>query len=222
MAKGLFIVFEGIDGSGKSNQVGIFGNHLRKLSEEDILITSEPWKGHQETYNEIRRILGEDRAPEPNGRKLAELYVMNRSYHLKDSIIPALDNGQNVVGDRGLLSTFAIQGTQGLSYDEIVRLHKKARAWEFKPDLTFYLDVGPEVAERRVRQKYGQKDKFERNSEFTESIIDEYRLLVKIGQQDQNLFGKIVRINGNNSVEDVSRAIKSNFGRFYNRWNLNQ
>ena len=76
-----------------------------------------------------------------------------------------------------------------------------------KPDLTFFLDVDYEVARDRIKSRGGDLEKFESNEEFTRKLIENYRNLV----QNEPSLGRIVTINGNNSIERVADEIAENF-----------
>jgi len=214
--RGLFAVLEGIDGSGTTTQKPLLHNYASGMSKEiDVLTTHEPWKS-----GEIRRMLQEDRNAFIGGEKMARLYIEDRRRHLWEEIIPALNAGNIVISDRYSLSTFAYQGTQGIDLNDLREMHNQEGI--INPDITFYLDVDLGTAIRRVRQRHSPLEKFEKDSEFTEALIAEYRHLTKIGQEDPSLFGKIIKIDGNKTQEEVSRVINAQFRRFYNQWNQNQ
>ena len=160
MVKGIFIVLDGMDGSGKSEMVKLLHNYLFSKSKKyRILTTREPTNG---TYGEyIRTILAKETNPDINAKKLLELFIKDREEHLKNTIIPFLSksNGNEVnivICDRYYYSTIAFQATQGLDIKTLVEKNEKF----LKPDIAFIMDVGPETALDRIKNR--KKEKFER------------------------------------------------------------
>ena len=136
---------------------------------------------------------------------MTKLYIEDRSRHVNELINASREHGVNVLSDRYMMSTFAYQGTQGVSVDAIRKMHQKMGIK--KPDLTFFLDVDYEVARDRIKSRGGDLEKFESNEEFTRKLIENYRNLV----QNEPSLGRIVTINGNNSIERVADEIAENF-----------
>jgi len=143
--RGSFIVFEGLDGSGKST-------HIRALCRElmlqgwDVLRTSEPSRGRIGKFIRAYVEHRERRLP-PEIEVL--LYAADRFDHLKRIIEPALERGEIVVSDRYVHSSLAYQGAGGLSIEWIRELNKFA----MKPDLIILLDVPPETGLGRMRRR---------------------------------------------------------------------
>lgn len=204
--KGLFIVLEGIDGSGTTTQIDFLHRHIKDLSKYlDVLTTHEPWKS-----DEIKRMLRKDKDAYSDGKKMTELYIKDRECHVRNLIIPNIQKEVIVLCDRYSLSTFSYQGVQGVDFETIKKIH--AHTGIIKPDLTFFLDVDYETARKRIEQRGEALEKFEKNEEFTRRLIERYRNLT----QEENLLGKIVIINGNNSLEEVTENIAREFDVFYN------
>ncbi len=159
MKKSIFIVVDGIDGSGKSEIVKMLHNYLFSKSKKyRILTTREPTNG---TYgNRIREMLKNERDPLISRNKLAELFVKDRKEHLSKTIEPFLNNSNKndvniVLCDRYYYSTIAFQSAQGLKIQEMIKKNKPFR----KPDIAFILDVSPAIALERI--EYRKKEKFE-------------------------------------------------------------
>jgi dTMP kinase len=150
-ARGLFVSFEGIDGSGKSTQVRLLADRLRGLGRE-VVLTREP--GGSPGAEEIRRlVLTGDR-----GRWSAEteilLFTASRRDHLEKTIRPALARGAVVVTDRFADSTRLYQGTTRGDLRAVVdRLHDLMIGVE--PDLTVVIDMDPERALARSIGRLG-------------------------------------------------------------------
>ena len=199
MKKGIFIVVDGIDGSGKSEIVKMIHNYLFSKSKKyRILTTREPTNG---TYGiKIREMLRKEKNPESSSRKLVELFVKDRQEHLEKTINPFLENsGKNelniVVCDRYYYSTIAFQGAQGMDIKDLINKNKKFR----KPDIAFILDAEPSLALRRI--EYREKEKFEK-LEFMKKIQENFLNMPKL--LDDNL--KIT--DSSKSLNDVFEVIR--------------
>lgn len=212
MKKGLFIVFEGIDGSGTSTQIINFARHLKELSKYlDVLLTREPWKSE-----EINRRLAQDRDAYSGAREMAALYIDDRESHTEQLIKPVIDQGCIVLSDRYSMSTCAYQSTQGMDLDELLRMHRGRGI--LKPDLTFFLRVSLEEAIRRIKLRGNPTEKFERDVYFIRKLISRYEHLVSLNLESAELFGQIEVIDGEQSVEKVFEEIKRRFSPFYESW----
>lgn len=149
MSTGLFLSFEGLDGSGKSTQL----QHLtRRLDRESIpyLLNREP--GGTRTGNVIRSLLLDPRQSiSPTAELL--LYFANRAQNVDEQIRPALAAGRLVISDRYTDSTLAYQGhARSLGAPLVEQLHHIAcRGTE--PTLTFYLRIRPETSRARLRRQ---------------------------------------------------------------------
>lgn len=159
MKKGIFIVVDGVDGSGKSEIIKLLHNYLFSRNKKyRILTTREPTSG---AYGrQIRGMLKKESDPLSNSAKLAELFVKDREGHLSSIIEPFLKNTNEhelniVLCDRYYYSTIAFQGAQGLDIQDMINKNKEFR----KPDIAFILDVEPSIALERI--EYRSKEKFE-------------------------------------------------------------
>jgi dTMP kinase len=155
--KGLFISFEGIDGSGKSTQARRLADWLR-IRGRDPVLTREP--GGAPGAEEIRRLLVEGPPERWSPETEILLFTAARRDHLERTIRPALEAGRDVVTDRFADSTRVYQGaTRGDLRALVDRIHDDAIAVE--PDLTLVLDMDPEVALGRGLARKSGEDRFE-------------------------------------------------------------
>jgi len=199
MKNSIFIVVDGIDGSGKSEIIKMLHNYLfSKHKKHRILTTREPTNG---SYGkQIRDMLKNEKKPESNSKKLMDLFIKDRKQHLKNTIEPFLKKSNAhelniVLCDRYYYSTIAFQGAQGLNIRELIGKNKKFR----KPDIAFILDVKPYIALERIR--YRQKEKFEQ-LEFMKKIRQNFLKLPRL--LDENI--KI--IDSSKPLKDVFESIK--------------
>ena len=198
MSKDIFIVLDGLDGSGKSEMVKLLGSYI-SLNNKDcnVLTTKEPSEGMY--GKEIRNILASEKDPKINGSKLLELFIKDREDHLKKEIIPFLNKagkGKNIViCDRYYYSTIAFQATQGLDIKMLIELNKSF----LKPDIALILDVNPEIALERIKTR--KKEKFEQ-LEFMKKLRKRFLEMPKL------LNDNIKVIDASKSKEEVFEDIR--------------
>lgn len=160
MKRGVFITFEGPEGSGKST-------HIRRLQDRleacgrDTLLTREP--GGTRTGEAVRRLLQHDSSDDDIARRTEVLLFCASRAQLVDQVVrPALDRGAWVLCDRFTDSTLAYQGFgRGFAVEELRRLNDFATGG-LAPDLTLLLDVTVEEGRRRLAARAGGGDRIER------------------------------------------------------------
>ena len=151
---GRFITFEGIDGSGKSTQARRLAGALGEIA----ILTREP--GGSAGAEEIRRLLVEGDPDRWSAETEILLFTAARRDHLEKTILPALNTGQTVISDRFADSTRVYQGAaRGDLRGVVDQLHKLMIGRE--PDLTFVIDMDPEVALARGLARQSGEDRFE-------------------------------------------------------------
>jgi dTMP kinase len=155
--RGVFVTFEGIDGSGKSTQARRLADSLRK-SGTDIVLTREP--GGSKGAEDIRALLVEGDPGRWSPETEILLFTAARRDHLERLIQPALAIGQTVISDRFADSTRVYQGAARADLRPLVdQLHDLMIATE--PDVTFILDMDPETALQRGLARNSGEDRFE-------------------------------------------------------------
>ena len=195
-ARGMFITFEGGDGSGKSTQIQSVRDWFESRGRE-VIVTREP--GGTELGTEIRRLV--QNGPEDvDARTEALLYAADRAYHVATVIGPALERGAVVLGDRYIDSSLAYQGAaRSLGVDEIASLSAWATQGLY-PSLTFLLDLPPEVGARR---RTDAPDRMECESmDFHERVRHEYLRLADAEPE------RIVVIDAVGTVDEVFSEIR--------------
>ncbi|MEC7762346.1 MAG: dTMP kinase [Pseudomonadota bacterium] len=154
---GLFITFEGIDGSGKSTQARLLAEHLSKVG-YDVVATREP--GGSPGAEEIRRLVLEGDPDRWSAETEILLFTAARRDHLERLIDPSLAAGKIVVCDRFADSTRMYQGLRGEGLRQVVDdLHALMIGRE--PDLTFIIDMDPTEGHARAKGRNGTEERFE-------------------------------------------------------------
>jgi dTMP kinase len=213
--RGRFITFEGLDGSGKSTQMGLLARRLREMG-RDVLVTAEP--GGTEIGEQIRRILL-DRA-NAGLRPVAELllYFASRAQNVEEMILPALERGQIVLSDRFTDSTLVYQGFGRDLGEETVAVLDRIACRGLKPDLTIYLDIDLETSLERARarnralegERRVETRMDEQSAEFYRKVREGYQLLARREP------GRFRTIDGRRPPEcvaaDVWRAVEPVLG----------
>jgi dTMP kinase len=154
LKKGLLVVFEGIDGSGKSTQARRLLRKLRSLGYEAVLIR-EPTRG--KWGRRIRRMAKMAGSLKPEEE--LDLFVRDRRENVQANITPALAAGKVVILDRYYYSTIAYQGAKGID-PELIR--RQNEAFAIKPDLVFILDIAAGQGLDRIRGRKSRDLLFER------------------------------------------------------------
>lgn len=147
MRTGLFITFEGGEGTGKSTQVELTAARLEE-SGHDVHVYREP--GGTELGDEIRRLLLDPDLQHPFPRAELLLYEASRAQLVEREILPRLDAGATVICDRFTDSTFAYQACGRDLEPEVVRSLNAWAAHDLVPDLTILLDADIDLAMERA------------------------------------------------------------------------
>lgn len=154
---GLFISFEGIDGSGKSTQVTRLAEHLRSLGRE-VVVTREP--GGSDGAEEIRALVLQGDPDRWSAETEILLFTAARRDHLERLIRPALAAGKVVICDRFADSTRMYQGlSRGDLRATVDKLHDLMIGVE--PDLTILIDMDPVEGLKRAKGRNGAEERFE-------------------------------------------------------------
>jgi dTMP kinase len=196
----MFITFEANEGAGKTTQVRLLADSLRQLG-HDVITTREP--GGSPGAEELRNIVVTGTPDRFDSH--VELLIFNaaRRLHLKETILPALEAGKIVICDRYLGSTLALQCAGGAEEKEVLALHQMS-CFGVMPDLTFYLDIDPDVSMRRsldrLQTEKSGEDRFEsKGQSFHRKVSDLFE-----AQVDRFNW---MRINADQNIEIVQDNI---------------
>ncbi len=163
MKPGSFLVFEGLDGSGKSTQLARLAERLR-ADGADVLTTGEPWEGS--AWGARIRAMARGGEALPPAEEL-RWFVEQRRDHVRERIAPALAAGRTVLCDRYYLSTVAYQGARGLDAEAIL-VESEA---EFPlPDLVLLLELDPAEGLRRAGGRSGPAEPVFERRDFQERV----------------------------------------------------
>lgn len=154
MEKGLFVTFEGPEGSGKSTQIRGLKDYL---SETGYSVTNTREPGGTPLGEKIRGLLQHDMSDEaPCPEAEVYLFAASRAQHVNRLILPALKKGDVVLCDRFAHSSFAYQGFgRGFGYQAIFDANYLATR-NCMPDLVFLLDLTPEESQKRMMARFNQ------------------------------------------------------------------
>jgi dTMP kinase len=183
VGKGLFITFEGGEGAGKSTQIRLLGDRLRDYARE-LVVTREP--GGTELAERLRDIILSGRAKKFGVLGEALLFSAARIDHIDRLIAPALERGAVVLCDRFADSTRAYQGARGEVGDNLMAALEQTVLAGCKPDLTFILDLPPEIGLDRARRRRGEAgvDRYEgENDSFHWLLRKKFREIAKSDPQ---------------------------------------
>jgi len=198
--KGIFIAFEGGEGSGKSTQSKLLKEWLEEEGEE-VLLSREP--GGTEMGKDLRRILLDHSTGEISPRAEALLYAADRAHHVFSKIRPALDRGEVVITDRYFDSSIAYQGAgRVLVSGEVARISRWATESLF-PTLTILIDQPAEIGLGRLKSK----DRLEVEPiDFHERIRQEYLQLTLLDPE------RYLVVDGRQTIEEIHQEIIARVG----------
>ncbi|MCK4857792.1 MAG: dTMP kinase [candidate division Zixibacteria bacterium] len=203
---GIFITFEGIDGSGKSTQARLLYDLLTKRG-YDLTFLREP--GGTKVSEHIRKILLDRKNDSISPQTELLLYLAARAEVVDKIIAPALAAGRIVVADRFYDSTFAYQVYgRGLPV-RIVRTANKFASAALTPDLTFLVDLPVRAAQRRLHRA---KDRLE-----AEGVRFQERVRRGFLQLAQAQPRRIKVLNGGKRIEDIFTQVEERTIRLLRR-----
>lgn len=191
-----FITFEGGECSGKTSII----EAVKKVLDEkkvSYITTREP--GGIKIAEQIRSVILDINNKEMTKECETLLYAAARMQHLSERVIPALNNGYVVLCDRFLDSSLAYQGyARGIGMDNVLKAN--SFALDYLPELTIFIDVTPDVALKRLSSRSEKQDRLDLETmDFHKRVYEGYHKVLNMYPD------RVVRIDGNQSLEDVTK-----------------
>lgn len=212
--KGIFITFEGPDGSGKTTQLRLLAEYLKNEG-YDVITAREP--GGTVISDQIRKILLDPNYKELENQTEILLYASSRAQLVHEKIIPALKEKKIILCDRFIDASIAYQA-YGLNFDEsIVKEINRFASSGLEPDRTYLLNVNVEVGRERL---------FNRNSSEFNGVLDRIeqkdidyhnRVLKGFFKISEDNKKRIVNIDANQTVENIFKKIKNDVDKFLDK-----
>ena len=208
--KGIFITFEGIEGSGKSTQLSMLNKWLTN-HDYDVVATREP--GGTKIGEKIRELLrsgSKDDVFSPRTELM--LFEASRAQHMEEIVLPALNNGKIVLCDRFFDSTTVYQGVARAIDTDIVHILNDFSSFEKKPDLTIILDIDVDESMSRLIKRETSKDRIEQEDrKFFENVRNGY---LSLAQNNERFFV----IDGTGDANSIQQKIRDELSkRFFVR-----
>ena len=197
MQRQWFVAFEGMDGSGNTTQSRLLADFLRSEGVA-VVLTKEPTEGF--VGKSIRAVLQKRATATP--LELQQMFVADRREHMGNTVDPALNSGKVVITDRYMFSTLAYGGID-VDMEKLRAMNSAFRV----PDMTFLIDVQPEVAMDRVHSRLAHSGKRKEDAELFEEIRKLERVranYLKVAK----LYPNVHVINGNRPIEEVEMDVR--------------
>lgn len=193
-----FITFEGGEGSGKSTQIKLLAKKIAETS--NVCVTREP--GGTTSAEEIRKLLVRGKADKWSSVSELLLLFAARKDHIDKLILPALSSNKWVLCDRFVDSTYVYQGMCGNTSLDLIKKIEKIVIGQFKPELTFLINIDPKVGIQRSKRP-GNKDLRYENMDikFHNKIYKSYLKLASLNKR------RIFMIDGSKTISDIENEI---------------
>ncbi|MFC2164712.1 dTMP kinase [Acidobacteriota bacterium] len=190
LKRGVLIVFEGIDGSGKTSQAEILLDKLLKVGVAAVYFR-EPSLGRWGREIKEKSAYADSVTPEEE----LDLFQKDRRENVEINLIPALNEKKAVILDRYYFSTIAYQGAKGIDPEYIRRINEE---FAVRPDIVFILDVDPSAGLDRIADR-GQKDELFEREDY---LVRVRKLFRSIGGDN------VMHIDGSLSLEDIASLVE--------------
>lgn len=202
MDRGLFITFEGPDGSGKTTQIERLKTFIQSKG-YDAILTREP--GGTLISEKLREIVLDKNYMEMDYMTEALLYAAARAQHVAQVIKPALESGRTVICDRFMDSSIVYQG-YGRKLGDCVRIINEFAVRGCFPDITFLLKLDPEIGKGRI--KVDAQDRLELEKlDYHREVFQAYEEL------ERRYPERIIGIDAGRSIDEISDEIQEQIER---------
>ena len=202
ITSGVFVSFEGGEGSGKSTQTKLLKEWLESQN-KTVILSREP--GGTELGKDLRKILLDNRTGAISPRAEALMYAADRAHHVFSLIRPALDRGEIVITDRYFDSSIAYQGAgRVLDPSEIARISRWATE-SLTPTITIILDQNPEIGLQRIKSA----DRLESEPlDFHNRVRHEYLQLASLDPE------RYLVIEAGRTIEEIHQDITERISKY--------
>lgn len=210
--KGIFITFEGTEGSGKTTIIKKIYDEL-KMRGQPVIKTREPGGGR--IAEQIRNVILNVENIKMDKITEALLYAASRRQHLTEIVIPHLEKGTIVLCDRYLDSSLAYQGyARGIGIDKVYQMNQFATEG-ILPDLTIYIDVAPNIGLERIKKNQRNQDRLDlETKEFHQLVYEGYQIIAKRFPE------RIKVIPGEKLCDEVYIKVRNEIFSFLERKNV--
>lgn len=205
--RGLFVTFEGPDGSGKTTLSKAFYEYLDKKY-DNVVLTREPGGTNVAISESIRSLLLDNKGGNMDPKTEALLFAASRAQHVAEFIKPALDKGKIVICDRYIHSSIAYQGyARDIGIEGVYEINKFATN-DVIPDMTFYIDIDYQVGLDRIKNSGREMDRLDKETnEMHKKVSTGYKKALSL--IDNNYF----ILDGNESKEKLLEQVILNFNQ---------
>ena len=198
MKKGIFIAFEGIDGSGKSTQIQLL---MKKIEEKSIRCyqTCEPSSG---PIGSLTRQILTGRIKTDN-RVIAAMFAADRLDHLLnpiDGIVSKIEEGIHVISDRYYFSSYAYHSVD-VPMDWVIKTNEES-AKVLRPDLTVFIDISAKEAMDRITKNRFHTELFEKESRLSK-VRENYLKAFELMKEEE----KVLIVDGTKTLEEIADII---------------
>lgn len=198
MKKGIFIAFEGIDGSGKSTQIQLL---MKKIEEKSIRCyqTCEPSSG---PIGSLTRQILTGRIKTDN-RVIAAMFAADRLDHLLnpiDGIVSKIEEGIHVISDRYYFSSYAYHSVD-VPMDWVIKTNEES-AKVLRPDLTVFIDISAKEAMDRITKNRFHTELFEKESRLSK-VRENYLKAFELMKEEE----KVLIVDGTKTPEEIADII---------------
>lgn len=194
MKKGIFITFEGPEGSGKTSVSSYVVKELL-LRGYDVVSTREP--GGIEIAEEIRHVILDPKNTKMDVRTEALLYAASRRQHLIERVRPALAENKVVICDRFIDSSLAYQGhARNIGIDEVLKINEFAIEGLF-PDLTIYFDIDAQAGLKRIKNRNFLDRLDQEDISFHNKVVEGYAIVNEMFKD------RIQKVDASQSLDEV-------------------
>jgi len=201
--KGVFVTFEGPDGSGKTTQIRLLADALNKQGFQ-VLQTREP--GGTPISDQIRSLILSPEHQEMKDQTEVLLYAASRAQHVHEVILPALKQGKIVLCDRFIDASLAYQAYGlGIELESVIEVNRFASSG-LLPNRTYLLDVPVEISQSRLNRREEGLDRIEQKGrDYHQRVREGFHQIYKENPE------RICLIEAEGNVEDIALRIQTDF-----------